>query len=298
MSKNNSKPPRPPGLKRTVSAGLPRPKSSAAEFVKTELIDEPTTAARATFDEDKLNELITSIGTVGLLEPLIVKPTGKRYRVLAGHRRLIACRALGFKEILCIIWTSDTLPGEAVTSHENAFREDLNAAEEAHYFGELMRTLCGNDVDRLCKQVQQSRAYVEARLILLAGCQKTLEALARQEISIGVAQELNRIPEYARRMVYLDAAIKGGATTRLVKQWRINDVALAGCRAEDIVNSQPEGVAIQKPYETTLICCVCHSAEEPYNMEILYVHRFCRKATLDRVMRYLEGGDTVAPENG
>lgn len=289
MSKNKLRPSAPAGRRPRADGPIVQTTPSILQYVDTALIDDPDNAARETFDEDALNELIASIAQVGLIEPLVVIQTGKRYRVLAGHRRIVACRALKLATVPCVLWANTDTPGEAVTSHENAFREDLNPAEEARYFSNLLTRLCGNDVDKLCARVKQPRLYVEGRLLLLAGCPNVFAALEQKLINTGVATELNKIPDRGRRIAYLDSAINGGATVRMVKKWRQDDVALAACSPSDIVNQPLSGVVVQPVFVDTLVCFVCESGEDKHAMEILYVHRFCKKATLDRVMRHLTG---------
>jgi len=273
-------------------------KSFDARLIDTGLIDEPDNAARSTLDETRLQDLILSIQAVGLIEPLVVVPTGRRFRVLAGHRRLIACRALKLKQVPCIVRAPGEISGEAVTVHENAYREDLNAAEEARYFGQLLKSQCEGDVDKLCTLTRQTRNYVESRLLLLAGDARVLEALAGNVISMGVAQELNRFQDGARRLVYLDAAIQGGATVRTVKDWRRMDDGLAPAFPVNLEDQPAAGVAIQRPVQLTLFCLICEGTEDVHDMELFYVHRYCRKAVLDRILGNLKGGDDGVKQNG
>lgn len=256
---------------------------------------EPVHAARLSFDEEKLFELIDSIKAVGVLTPLLVEPEGRKYRVHAGHRRLVAVRAIGLEQVPCRVFPPGACSGEALKHHENKFREDLNAAEEARHFALLLESQCGGDTDKLCALVQERRDYVEQRLNLIGGDHKVFQALADSAISIGVAQELNRVNEPATRMMFLDSAMQNGATVRMVRDWRmranVQDAIAAGG------DGAPAPGALEKQTDVNMAfmrCYICQRSDDTHEMEILYVHRSCAKA-VER-MNAAAGQDAAAEE--
>src|SRR5215472_17207194 len=87
------------------------------------LVDDPEHPSRENFDQDKLEELISSIRSVGLTNPISVVVNVERYTTLAGHRRLIACRALGLKTIRARVYPNGTTLAAVVQVHENVIRE-------------------------------------------------------------------------------------------------------------------------------------------------------------------------------
>lgn len=273
-SKRNAKS---PSKARVISARL----SDATDYreIETFLLLEPLNPARQTFDEDKLNRLIESIKLVGILEPLCVEPEGDMYRVHAGHRRLIAGRALELSTLPCRIFQPGTFSGDAIKHHENAMREDLNAAEEARHFKALLEQFCGGDVDRLCNEVMERREYVEERLLLIMGDERVFEALSSGVISIGVARELNKIQDPARRMMYLDCAARGGATVRMVKEWRTQGNMMDALVPNPPIPDNSEyAFKPADPIETGFRCYLCESKDNAHEMELLYVHRSCARA--------------------
>lgn len=273
-SKRGSKP------ARKARASLPE-STDGSEYreIETARLLDPVDAARETLDEDALNRLILSIKRFGILEPLLVHPEGDYYRVDAGHRRLICARAIPLRTCPCRVFVNGEADAEAMKHHENAFREDLNAAQEARHFLRLLEKYCGGDVDRLCELVQERRDYVEDRLLLIQGDEKVFQALSDAAIKIGVAQELNRIKDPARRSMYLECAMQGGASVRMVRDWRINgnaqDEVMAGGRP-------PENPHEFKPQMPTPAlehrCYICESGADAHDMEILFVHRSCAAA--------------------
>jgi ParB/RepB/Spo0J family partition protein len=267
-----------PALKEQGSS--PR-STSISEYreIETTLLLDPADAARDTLDEDALNKLILSIRRFGVLEPLLVHPEGGMYRVDAGHRRLICVRAVGLKTCPCRVFEDGAEFGEAMKHHENACREDLNPAQEARHFQRLLENLCGGDTDRLCELVQERRDYVEARLLLIQGDPRIFQALSDGALKIGVAQELNKIADPARRMMYLECAMQGGASVRMVRDWRIrgnmDDAAMGVLSVPDNPTETPQQLPVPALY---LQCYVCAGTEDAHEMEILYIHRSCAKA--------------------
>lgn len=253
------------------------------QLIRADLILEPRRSSRKTMGEVELADLVDSIRAVGLIEPLVVEPEGGKFRTLAGHRRLVACKALDFAEIPCIVRQPGTVAGAAITSHENRFREDLNPAEEAHYFKGLLEEECQGDVDQLCAMVRHTRNYCEGRLLLLGGDPRVFEELTQGRVTIGVAEELNRVEDPGMRLVYLDAAVKGGATVTMVREWRVKSNMLYGANSPTAPDAAPEGVAALPAPAATMNCFICDDADDFWEMELLYVHRRCRKIMLDRL---------------
>lgn len=248
------------------------------------LVDDPLRPSRDTFDEAKLQELIFSIQEAGLIQPISVVEQGERYRVLAGHRRLIACRALHFSTIRARVYPTGTNLAAVIQVHENVVREDLNPAEEATWWWELLETECEGDTNKLAALLKLSRDHVERRLALKGGDEDVFSALGQGIISAGVAEELNRCKDKARRMMYLDAAVRGGATRALIREWRQKGEAL-----DELQNLAP--VVISDNSESTtpampprIACELCEQGVETGAIETMYVHRHCRRSMIDRLL--------------
>lgn len=266
---------------------------SEFRYLDVALLLDPLNAARLHFDEAKLCELIESIKEMGIIEPLLVEPEMGLFRVHAGHRRLVAARALHLEVVPCRVFAPGKCQGEALKHHENRFREDLNAAEEARHFATLLDSLCGRDVDKLCAMVHERRDYVEERLLLIGGDASVFQALADSTISIGVAKELNRVVDSSRRTMYLESAMQNGATVRMVRDWRVR-----GNKEDEMQGVIPRvelPTDFQRQMPTpalSLNCYLCGSSEDAHELEILYVHRSCAKA----VQRMHERDSATAEE--
>ncbi len=180
---------------------------------------EPEHAARTTMDDGKLDSLVASIRELGIIEPLLVMPEELgAFEVVAGHRRLKAARILGLGDAPCVI-VADAATADAIKIHENVEREELSPADEAIYYAELYDRL-GEDTEKVAELVKQKRDYIEGRLNLIRGDKHVFEALAGGKISIGVANEMNRMTLESDRLYHLDYCIRTGASVAMARQWR------------------------------------------------------------------------------
>jgi ParB family chromosome partitioning protein len=213
-------------------------------------IDEPTLPMRENMDDGKLLELQHSIERLGVLQPIRLRPKGDgRFEVVSGHRRLLASRAAGLASIPAVLHADDaTLIAARVA--ENVVREDVPPAEEAVYYAQLYEAH-GKDVDAIATLVGRSRAYVEERLLLLQGDPVVLEALGRSEISLGVAQELNRFKVEADRRYHLEYAVRTGCSVRQMRDWRNQANTRAELAAAAPAPLGPDGTPVPAPGPTT-----------------------------------------------
>lgn len=270
------------------------PKKASPTFreISLSLIDEPPRPVRESFDEVKLEELASSIAAQGVLEPLLVAGRGERFEILAGHRRYLASIMAKRSTVPCIVHDGATAKAEAIKVHENLYREDLNAGEEASYYSRLLEEVCGGDVDALAGMVGQKRNYVEERLILLRGDPDVLAELKAKRISFAVARELNKVSDDGFRRMYLEAAVRGGASARMVSEWRAKSGALiAALPAADGDGAGEASPAAVRSHVSGLVCFLCEDDADPSTLELLYVHTGCRKIVLNRLLaKYRETG--------
>lgn len=235
----------------------------------------PAHPVRAVWDESKLNELADSIKRVGLVVPMGVKKIETGYEVVHGHRRLLACRSAGIVVVPCILMAENDGSDEAWKIAENFGREDLSPAEEAAYFAELMERL-GNDTDQVVKATGHRREYVEGRLNLLQGDAKVLNALVQKQISLGVAQQLNKVVREGDRRYLLEFARRDGCTVATAAAWvQTYNARLEGVRFPPPATEAQPGVSVPPP--NPMKCFVCNSSEEPWDLHILYIHGACQR---------------------
>lgn len=274
---------------------IPSLRRATFDELPVALLLPPLNPSRETFDEVALADLLESIPKLGIFQPLIVEPEGEQYRIWAGHRRFIAAGVLGLVKVPCMIYPNGTDMATAVQHHENRTRESVNPAQEARYFGRLLDGQCGGDVDVLCELTREVRPYVETRLILLRGHEEVLDALGNDVIGIGVAGELNKITDHPSMLMYLDAAIKGGASVRMVREWVNGWKHTQQFSTEIAAGPAGAGGPILPTPTTEMICCCCGKSTHPYHMRILWVHETCKELFLDDTLARLRGdGPTEA----
>ncbi|RKX60785.1 MAG: hypothetical protein DRP29_01925, partial [Thermodesulfobacteriota bacterium] len=100
-------------------------------------IEEPKEALRSYFTQEALEELKESIAREGLLQPLLVRPVGDKYEIVAGHRRFIAIKELGWEKVPCIVKEMDDTETLIKRIHENIKREDIDPVDLAEIIHKL-----------------------------------------------------------------------------------------------------------------------------------------------------------------
>ena len=139
------------------------------------------------------NDLSRSIREKGLLHPLVVRQTkvDGRYQIIAGNRRYVACKTLGWRKIPChIIEVDDDREAFEISLIENIQRRTLNPIEEAHAFKTYVSDFGWGGVSDLANKIGKSTSYVDRRLQLLKLPLDVLEKIDESLLNITVAEEL------------------------------------------------------------------------------------------------------------
>jgi ParB/RepB/Spo0J family partition protein len=137
-----------------------------ARVLPLDRLDPNPQQARQTFDPAKLDELTASVRQHGVLEPILVRPQGERYEIVAGERRFRAAQRAGLAEIPAIIQELDDAQAAYITAVENLQREDLDLEDEARQFATLV-TQTGLSHRKLAEQLGINHDYITRRLALL-----------------------------------------------------------------------------------------------------------------------------------
>jgi ParB family chromosome partitioning protein len=148
-------------------------------------LDQP----RRHFDETALTELAESIQTRGLIQPIVVRPHGHRYQIVAGERRWRAAQRARLHEIPVIVRDFSDSETLEVALLENIQRQDLNAIEEAEAYHRLMGEY-GHTQEVLAKLVHKSRSHVANLLRLLDLPDPVRQLVVTGELSMGHARAL------------------------------------------------------------------------------------------------------------
>jgi len=186
--------------------------------IDLELIDDPKVDIRGDIDTAGLEDLATSIQTVGLIQPITVFKKQGRFEVVCGHRRALACKAAGLKKIPAIVRDVDPDEIDVMRLDENVFREDVSPIQIARYIARIM-DLKKVSVVEISRYFQKTPQWVNSMIRLLDADEYTQAAVDAGELSYVAALELQKIEDEQRRRMYTEAAVKGGAHTRTVRNW-------------------------------------------------------------------------------
>ncbi len=207
------------GLGRGLDALIPQdhPASGFAEIPITNIDPNPK-QPRSDFDQAGIDSLAVSIGSVGVLQPIVVRPQGDRYALVAGERRLRAAKQAGLATIPAVI-REETDDGSNLTEAliENLQREDLSVLEEAAAFQQLLEVF-GMTHEEVASQVGRSRSAVTntVRLLQLPGPIQGF--LADGSLTAGHARALLGSDDEAYAIHIAGRAVAEGWTVRRVEE--------------------------------------------------------------------------------
>jgi ParB family chromosome partitioning protein len=149
---------------------------------------------RLQFGEESIDELADSIAERGVLQPILLRPSGEGFEIIAGERRWRAAQRARLHTIPAIVRNIDDAATAEIALIENIQREDLNAIEEAEGYKQLIE-LHGHSQDDIGRLVHKSRSHVANLLRLLELPEFVRESLIHGEISMGHARAVATAPD-------------------------------------------------------------------------------------------------------
>ena len=171
---------------------------------------------RLSYEEDSLTELADSIREHGVLQPILVRPVGSQYELIAGERRWRASRLAGRESIPAIVVEFDEETALEVSIIENLQREDVSPLEEAAMYRKM--TDLGYSVRQLAQKIGKDKGYVENRLRLADAPQEIRDLVSVRKDTISHAYELMKLTDERQRR-------------RLAKRVAAGELSLAKLRA-------------------------------------------------------------------
>ncbi len=153
---------------------------------------------RLSYDEDSLTELADSIREHGVLQPILVRPSGSQFELIAGERRWRASRMAERATIPAIVVDFDESTALEVSIIENLQREDVSPLEEATMFRKMTETF-GYSVRQLAQKLGKDKGYVENRLRLSDAPADIRELVSLRKDTISHAYELMKIGDERQR---------------------------------------------------------------------------------------------------
>jgi ParB family transcriptional regulator, chromosome partitioning protein len=152
---------------------------------------------RRHFDEAALNDLAESIRARGLIQPIVVRPHGHSYQIVAGERRWRAAQRARLHEVPVIVRELSDADTMEIALVENIQRQDLNAIEEAEAYARLTREF-GHTQEALARLVHKSRSHIANLLRLLDLPQGVRQMVVEGSLEMGHARALIGAPDAER----------------------------------------------------------------------------------------------------
>ena len=205
------------------------PKTSAADGdlrrLPVDLLRRGKYQPRVDMHPESLQDLADSIKAQGVVQPIVVKPTGSGgYEIIAGERRWRAAQLAGLQEIPAVVRDVTDQAAMAMALIENIQRENLNPMEEANALQRLIQEFQLTHQE-VAEAVGRSRAAVSNLLRLLELNSDVRELVEQRQLEMGHARALLALKDAAQSAAARSVVDKGLSvreTERLVKRWATN----------------------------------------------------------------------------
>lgn len=168
---------------------------------------------RKHFSDEKIEELARSIETHGIIQPIMVRPSGEGYEIVAGERRWRAARRASLKQVPCIVREFSEEQNMLVSIIENMQREDLNPMEEAEALNQMI-TRYGLTQDEVSKSVGKSRPYITNALRLLKLPPGIQEMVVQGDLTNGHARAIAGVKEETKQLHIASRVVRDGLSVR------------------------------------------------------------------------------------
>ncbi|MFH1190342.1 MAG: ParB/RepB/Spo0J family partition protein [Candidatus Omnitrophota bacterium] len=168
---------------------------------------------RTDFNQEKLNELISSVKEKGVIQPVLVRRTADGYELIAGERRLRAVRAIGIEKIPAIVKNVADIDMLEISLIENIQREELNPIEEAYAFQKLITDFKFTQED-IATAVGKDRSTIANTIRLLGLAKKIQDYISKGAITAGHAKALLSLPAEPDQLRVCNLIVKKGLSVR------------------------------------------------------------------------------------
>jgi len=185
--------------------------------IDIDLIEPSPYQPRTRFREEALDELARSIQASGIIQPLVVRPIGQRFQLIAGERRWRAAQRAGLAKVSAIVRDVPDELALEMTLVENIQREDLNAIEAARAFERLMDEFQLTQ-ESVAERTGKDRTTVANSIRLLKLEPNIQDWIEEGKLSAGHGRALLAVSDSHLRMRYAQRASRGGLTVRQIER--------------------------------------------------------------------------------
>ncbi len=233
-------------LGKGLGALIPDALASSAETseIRLDLIKPNPFQPRRAFSDEKLKELASSIKEHGILQAVVVSPSGEgdHYMLVAGERRCRAARMAGLDTVPAVVKTIDKNTMLEIALIENLQREDLNPVEEAFAYKKLMQDFSYTQ-EELARRIGRSRPSIANSIRLLALPDAILSLLSAGELTPGQVRPLLAIKDENQQYAAARQIIDEGFSAREAEKL----VAEINTGKKKTQKKEPKAEAVQDP---------------------------------------------------
>ncbi len=206
------------GLGKGISAFFPEEAlaNNSVEYISVKQLIENPFQPRKLFSEGALQELAASIEEHGIVQPLVVKPQGKKYVIIAGERRFRAAKLAGLSEVPAIIKDMNEQQMMEIAILENLQREDLTPVEEAEAYHNLISKLHFTQ-DELAKRLGKSRPHIANHIRLLQLPEEIRQLMNEGKLSMGQGRAILGLKNKRLMIEVAEKVVAQGMNVRQVE---------------------------------------------------------------------------------
>ena len=201
------------GLSALISTDSQPADTDEIRDIEIDLIRPGHQQPRTTFDQARLDELAQSIRTSGIIQPLLVRPRGGLFELVAGERRWRAAQLAGLSRIPAII---REIPDEKLLELaliENIQRQELNPIEEANAYKRLIESL-NLTQEEVAQRVGRDRTFITNYLRVLKLPSEIQLLLESEKLSFGHARALLGLADVILQRRYAQKIVKHSWSVR------------------------------------------------------------------------------------
>ncbi len=168
--------------------------------------------------EEYILEITESIKSLGIIEPLIVRPKDNEFEIVAGCIRYRCAKLAGLKTAPCIILGLNDKEAEIVKLHENVKRLPLNHVDQGNTFVMMHEKFSMIEKD-IALSFGKSPAYISQHISLVSQDEELVSAVRDKRISFSQAREIMTVEDIPFRKYLLNTCENSGLTVELLRQW-------------------------------------------------------------------------------
>jgi len=206
------------GLGRGLSALIPSASQEShtngeLHELAVDMISPNPDQPRTDIDDQGIAELADSITKVGLLQPIIVRPLGQGYQIIAGERRWRAARQAGLERVPVRVLSKSETESLEIALIENLQRQDLNSIEEARGYRKLLTEYRMTQAE-LAEKVSKSRSAITNALRLLDLPDEVQALVYEGKMTAGHARAVLSVSDESTRMKLAHKIVNEGLSVR------------------------------------------------------------------------------------